>query len=215
VEPTVRGAGTLDKAMGIIALVTESPRSLADLIDGSGLPRATTHRLALALEAHGLLRRDRDGRFALGLRWITTGERAAEAFPLADVARPHLEALRDVTGESVQLYVREGRQRRCVVAVDSSHELRTIVPTGAILPLERGSAGRVLSGETGRPGWVETVGDRQEGVASVSAPVAGPDGAVLAAVSVSGPIDRIGRAPGRRHGAAVVEHAEKISAALS
>jgi len=215
VDATVRGAGTLDKAMALAALVTEQPRSLSELVDGSGLPRATTHRLALALEAHGLLRRDRDGRFALGLRWITTGQRAAAAFPLADIARPHLEALRDVTGESVQLYVREGAQRRCVVAVDSSHELRTIVPTGALLPMEKGSAGLVLAGGTGRSGWVETVGERQEGVASVSAPVPGPDGAVLAAVSVSGPIDRIGRAPGRRHGAAVVEHAEKIAAALS
>ena len=214
-DATVRGAGTLDKAMALAALVTEQPRSLSELVDGSGLPRATTHRLALALEAHGLLRRDRDGRFALGLRWITTGQRAAAAFPLADIARPHLEALRDVTGESVQLYVREGAQRRCVVAVDSSHELRTIVPTGALLPMEKGSAGLVLAGGTGRSGWVETVGERQEGVASVSAPVPGPDGAVLAAVSVSGPIDRIGRAPGRRHGAAVVEHAEKIAAALS
>lgn len=214
-ETTVRGAGTIDKAMALVALVTEQPRSLTELIEGSGLPRATAHRLAQALESHGMLRRDADGRFALGLRWITTGQRAAAAFPLADIARPHLEELRDVTGESVQLYVAEGQQRRCLVAVDSSHELRTIVPTGALLPMERGSAGRVLSGETGRSGWVETVGDRQEGVASVSAPVVGPDGVVLAALSVSGPIDRLGRAPGRRHGPAVLEHAERISAALA
>jgi DNA-binding IclR family transcriptional regulator len=215
VESTVRGAGTIDKAMALVALVTEQPRTLADLVEGAGLPRATTHRLATALEAHGLLRRDGDGRFALGLRWITTGERAAAAFPLADVARPHLESLRDVTGESAQLYVREGTQRRCVVAVDSPHELRTIVSAGALLTLERGSAARVLSGMTGRAGWVETVGDRQEGVASVSAPVAGPDGAVLAALSVTGPIDRIGRAPGKRHGDSVVECAQRISRDLA
>ncbi len=214
-DSTVRGAGTIDKAMAVVALVTDAPRTLAELVEVSGLPRATAHRLALSLEGHGLLRRDLDGRFALGLRWITTGVRAAEGFPLADVARPHLEALRDETGESVQLYVREGDHRRCVVAVDSPHELRTIVATGALLPLERGSAGRVLTGPVGRAGWIETVGDRQEGVASVSAPVVGPDGGVLAAVSVSGPIDRIGRAPGRRHGEAVATSAHKISIALA
>jgi DNA-binding IclR family transcriptional regulator len=76
--------------------------------------------------------------------------------------------------------------------------------------MDVGSAGRVLTGEHARSGWLQTVGEREPGVASVSAPVHGSGGEVLAAVSVSGPIDRMGRSPGRRHGPAVVEAASLI-----
>jgi DNA-binding IclR family transcriptional regulator len=51
-------------------------------------------------------------------------------------------------------------------------------------------------------------------VASVSAPVRGPGGRVLAAVSVSGPIERLTRSPGRLHAPAVVAAGEKISRLL-
>lgn len=213
-EHIISQVGVLDKAMAVIAAIEDGPASLAGLVDQTGLSRATTHRLAVALEQHGLVRRDGEGRFVLGTRLIGLGRLAAHGFPLAERAEPVLVELRDSTGESVQLYVVEGDQRRCLLAFDSPHELRTIVAPGALLPLSAGSAGRVLSGEpTARRGWIETVGDRQAGVASVSAPVTdGPDGPVVAALSVSGPIDRIGRSPGRRHGAAVAAAAAALSA---
>jgi DNA-binding IclR family transcriptional regulator len=114
----------------------------------------------------------------------------------------------------VQLYVVDGESRVCVAALESPHGLRTIVAVGSALPLDRGSAGRVLTGAVGKHGWVETVEEREPGVASVSAPVHGADGAVVAAVSVSGPIDRMGRSPGKKYGAAVVEAAAAVAARL-
>ena len=147
---------------------------------------------------------------------IALGLAAAEAFPLEALARPVLMGLRDETGESAQIYVREGDARRCLVAVDSPHELRTIVAAGALLPLGRGSAGRILAGvEVGRSGWLETIGDREAGVASVSAPVRDLGGAVIAAISVSGPVERIGGTPGDRHGSQVVAAAVDLEAALA
>ena len=65
-----------------------------------------------------------------------------------------------------------------------------------------------------RRGWAATAAEREPGVASVSAPVRGPGGRVLAAVSVSGPIERLTRSPGRMHAAAVVAAGEKISKLL-
>jgi DNA-binding IclR family transcriptional regulator len=68
----------------------------------------------------------------------------------------------------------------------------------------------VLSGEIGRHGWIESIGEREAGVASVSAPIVGPDGAVVAALSVSGPIERLTRQPGKRFGETVVGAAHRI-----
>jgi DNA-binding IclR family transcriptional regulator len=132
---------------------------------------------------------------------------------------PALTRLRDETGESVQLYVREGDRRVCIAALESPHGLRTIVAMGASLPLDVGSAGRILAAPPGtesapnRRQWAESVGEREAGVASVSAGVLGADGVPVAAVSVSGPIERTTREPGRRYGDAVLAAARRIEAA--
>ena len=209
--------GVLDKAVTVLDAVARRPCSLAELVDATGLSRATAHRLAVALEAHGLVRRGGDGRFGLGLRLIALGHAAGEGLPLVDAAGPALEALRAETGESVQLFVREGERRVCVLSLESPHGLRTIVPLGAALPLDRGSAGAVLRGARGvaAKGWAESVAEREAGVASVSAPVLGRDGTLLAAVSVSGPIERTSRAPGRRYSSAVVKAARAVERALT
>jgi DNA-binding IclR family transcriptional regulator len=204
----------VDKAVGVLAALERGPQSLADVVAATGLSRATAHRLAVALEAHGLVRRDEDGRFTLGLRLIGLGHAAAEAVPGWLHARPALAWLQEQTGESVQLYVRDRDVRVCVESLEAPHELRTIVPVGARLPLDRGSGGRVLR-DAAPSGWVESVEERQAGVASVSAPVVDRSGRVVAAVSVSGPVDRTSRAPGRRYGAAVAEAAEHISRSLA
>jgi len=215
---SVSGVGVLDKAVSLLrALERRGPLGLSELQQAIGVPRATTHRLAVALEQHGLVRRDTAGRFELGLGLIGLGRSAAERFPVAALARDAMEALRDRTGEDVQLFIRDGDARRCVLSLQSGHALRWIVPEGALLPLDRGSAGRVLTRLPGRrqSPWIESVEEREKGVASVSAPVCDSLGVVLAAVSIAGPVERLTRSPGRRFGAAVVAAAEEIARRLA
>jgi len=207
---TLGGVGVLDKAVLVLDVLEVEPRSLAELVDATGLPRATAHRLATALEEHGLVRRDDEGRFTLGTRLVALGRAATEAFPLAGAAHKALRELRDATEESVQLFVPEADSRVCIAALQSPHGLRTIVPLGASLPLlGLGSGARVLSGQLGAQGWTESVGEREAGVASVSAPIM-DRGSIIAAVSVSGPIERTTKHPGRRYGEAVVAAARRI-----
>jgi DNA-binding IclR family transcriptional regulator len=169
----------------------------------------------VALEAHNLLRREADGGFALGWRLVALGRAAEAGQGLIEAAEPILRALRDRTGESAQLYLRDGDHRVCVAASESPHGLRTIVSVGAVLPVDRGSAGHVLLDEAGPRGWLASVAEREVGVASVSAPVHGADGTVIAAIGVSGPIERTTRHPGRRYGEAVVDAARALEAALT
>ena len=221
------GVGVLDKSVSVLSFLAEGdPASLAEVVEGTGLPRPTAHRLLSALEAHHLVAR-REGRYVLGLRLLGWGNRAAGT--VVERARPVLEWLRDESGESTQIYVREGEHRVCVASVERTTGLKDTVPVGAVLPLSRGSAGKVLlawapGGVDGRPeaaelrgirvrGWAESVAEREAGVASVSAPVLGQDGRLRAAVSASGPISRLGERPGERLADLVVEAARKIQEA--
>jgi DNA-binding IclR family transcriptional regulator len=211
-----RGVGVIDKAAAILDALEAGPVTLVALSAATGMPRATAHRLAAALETHGLVGRDAAGCFALGPRLASLGRAAAyRDRTLVDAAAPVLGWLRDRTGESVQLYVPAGDRRVCVASLESPHSLRTIVAVGASLPMDRGSAGKVLRCEPAavRRGWAQSVEERERGVASVSAPIR-VEGSVVAAVSVSGPLERTTRTPGRRYSAAVVEAARSIEQAL-
>ncbi len=207
---SVSGVGVIDKGVLILRALVRAPLDLAALQDETGLPRATAHRLAVALELHGLVRRDPQGRFCLGFELIRLGRAAEDEFPLAEITRPILTALRDATGESVQLYVADGDGRRCVVSLESTHGLRWIVPQGALLPLDRGSAGRVLQGDD----LAESVEEREPGVASVSAAVRDRGGRVIAALSLSGPVERLTREPGQRFGRQVADAAREVTSAV-
>ena len=71
-----------------------------------------------------------------------------------------------------------------------------------------------LSGVRKR-GWAQSVAEREPGVASVSAPVHSADGTVVASISVSGPIERLTRTPGKLHAQAVVAAGAALSRALA
>lgn len=210
---SVSGVGVLDKSVLVLHALsaTTDGMTLAELQDATALPRATAHRLAAALEDHGFVRRNGEGKYVLGLALGALAGAAQRQFPLALVARPILERLVEHTGESVQLYVREGDNRRCVLSMQSPHGLRWIITEGETYPLGRGSAGHVLAGRPlSRGGWIESVAEREAGVASVSAPVR-IDGNTIAAVSISGPIERLTRAPGKKFGIAVTKAAAGIA----
>ncbi|WP_369638166.1 IclR family transcriptional regulator [Nocardia sp. JMUB6875] len=224
------GIGVLDKAMAVLHAVAEQPCGLNELCARTGLPRATAHRLAVGLETHRMLARDSQGLWRPGPALSELATTASD--PLLDAAATILPRLREITGESVQLYRRDGNARVCVAAMEPAAGLRDTVPIGARLPLTAGSAAKVLLAwadpelqrtvlpeavfgeralaEVRRRGWAQSAAERAAGVASVSAPVRDAAGGVIAAVSVSGPIDRMGRRPGARWAADLVAAADAL-----
>ena len=224
------GIGVLDKAMTVLHAVAEQPCVLSELCERTSLPRATAHRLAVGLEVHQMLVRDEAGVWRLG---PVLGSLAANATDsVAEAAAHVLPRLREVTEESVQVYRREGAQRVCIASVEPLSGLRDTVPVGTVLPMTRGSGAKVLLAwadpmtqraiiadsvfterqlaEVRRRGWAQSVAEREAGVASVSAPIRDASGQMVAAISVSGPVDRIGRRPGSRWAADLLDAAEAI-----
>ncbi|GAA1347799.1 IclR family transcriptional regulator [Falsarthrobacter nasiphocae] len=234
-ERSSSGVGVIDKAAAVLNALEAGPTSLAQLVTTTGLARPTVHRLALALIHHRLVARDMHGRFVLGNRLVELASGAGEDRLIA-AASAALLSLRTTTGESAQVFRRQGDWRVCVASAERPIGLRDTIPVGTKLSMKGGSAAqvllawedhsRLLEGLEGarftpavlagvrRRGWAQSLGEREPGVASVSAPVRGPSGRVIAAVSISGPIDRLTRQPGRLHAEAVVHAAATITAAL-
>ena len=228
------GIGVLDKAVGVLHMVAESPCGLAELCERTGLPRATAHRLAAGLEVHRLLARDTEGRWRLGPALTELAGQVND--PLLAAGAAVLPRLRELTGESVQLYRREGTSRVCVASLEPPVGLRDTVPVGTRLPMTAGSGAKVLLAysdnatqqsvlmtakftertlaEVRKRGWAQSAAERESGVASVSAPVRDGRGAVIAAISVSGPIDRMGRRPGARWAADLLAASEALTRRL-
>jgi DNA-binding IclR family transcriptional regulator len=222
----------LDKAVAILRAVAEEPATLAGLVDRTGLPRATAHRLAVALEGHRLVRRTPAGTWVPGPALAELGRAGTD---VAKVATRHLVTLRDTSGESAQFYVREGTARVCIAAAERVSGLRDTVPVGARLPMTAGSAAHALLAfapadevtpllpaasftartllDVRRRGWAHSIAEREPGVASLSAPVRDGGGAVLGAVSISGPVERLGRRPAPEVVRAVLDAAAAIGRA--
>jgi DNA-binding IclR family transcriptional regulator len=211
-SPETNGSNrTLERAAAILDAVGRSAVSASELSRQTGLSVSTTHRLALQMVDCGFLRRLEGGNFRLGDRFVRSA--------LENAGMPVLQELRDQTGETVQLWVRRGGERVCLLSSDSQQELRAILPAGSHLPLPQGSAGRLLAAEEdaldelASNGWVESVGIRTPGLGSISAPVVTDEG-IIAAVCLAMPLARVIESPGKDHGDKVIQAAQRIAQSL-
>ena len=229
------GVGVLDKTVKILDALESGPATLGQLVTATKLARPTAHRLAIALERHRFVLRDQHGRFVLGSRFAELAAAAGEDRLLA-AAGPILQTLLDRTGESAQIYRRQGEQRVCIAAVERASGLRDSIPVGAMLSMEAGSAAQILLAwedsdrlhqslrharfssaklaAVRKRGWAESINERDEGVCSISAPIRNASGQVIAAISISGPSGRMGSNPGHRYAPLVMGAGKYLTDAL-
>jgi len=190
----------LDKAVGVLRVAAAEPVGLAELCERTGLPRATAHRLAVGLEVHGLLHRGSDGKWRPG---PALAELAAGGVdPLLEAAASVLPRLRDTVPVGSRLPMTAGSGAKVLAAWSEPAVQRSLLADARFNE-------RALV-DVRRRGWAQSVAERESGVASVSAPVRDAGGNVVAAVSVSGPIERIGRRPGVRWAADLLAAAEAL-----
>lgn len=229
-------AGTEEAASGVIAVtralrvleafgVNDPQLSLAELSRRTGIHKTTVLRLARTLAADNYLVQKEDGSWRLGRAAGWLGACYQATFNVQDVVEPVLRDLTIKTGESASFYVREGRQRTCLVRVEGPQAIRHHVRIGAALPLDSGSPGRVIlafSGEPGdlyetirRRGFHLSLGEREAEVSSVSAPVFGLHWRLLGSMCISGPTARLGEDRLLELAQTVVDAANKLSYAMA
>lgn len=197
------GVAAVDRALGILAAFepTDKALTLAELAQRTRFYKSTILRISQSLLRHGFLQRLEDGSYRIGPAPLMLGALYQRSMRMGDIMLPLMHELADQTGESVSIYSRNGDVRVCIHRVDSKHAVRDHVREGDVLPLDRGSGGRILlafSGTRGEP--YETirteycyasVGERDSETAGVSVPFFGSGQAILGALTLAGPRSRL------------------------
>ncbi|OWA35136.1 IclR family transcriptional regulator [Saccharibacillus sp. O16] len=213
----------VERALDILMCFTRNNSlSLTEIAGAVGLHKSTVHRLMTTLEEKGFVSRDASTeKYRLGIKIWELSAHLSNTDDPALLLLPSMERLRDELDETVSLYVRDGRERLRIQAVQSTQAIRRVAPVGARLPLYVGASSKVLVAFASEreqeyilsdPVWPDTFGrtafrdqlrairaagyaisveEREQGATSVAAPVFDRQGNLAAALSVSGPLARL------------------------
>jgi DNA-binding IclR family transcriptional regulator len=222
-----QGVAAVERAFAILGAFRADdtgPVSLAELAVRTGLYKSTILRIAQSLMRHRFLQRTDDGRYQIGSAALMLAAHYQRGLHVRDVLLPIMRELAQASGESVAFYVRENDKRVCLLRVDSSRPIRYHVREGDVLPLEKGSGGRVLLAFADAPGepydsirrdnYFISLGDREQEIAGVSAPVFEMNHRLAGALTLAGPTSRFDDAFARRMRAPLLTAAARATQAL-
>ena len=136
-----------DRALQALEELADAPGGLGvtDLGRHLGVDKSTAHRLLATLQARGFVRLNaHTQRYALGLRLAGLGAVAVQGVDLTEVARPHLEALRDATGEAASLAVYSEGEAIFLAKAAAAGALTVNHGAGTRLPVHCSALGKVL-----------------------------------------------------------------------
>ncbi|WP_163541978.1 IclR family transcriptional regulator [Occultella kanbiaonis] len=141
-------ASTLVRGLSVLEMVAAAGDgiSVTEVAAQAGTDKSTASRLLATMRELGYVQqRVRDRRYVLGSRclWLAQAYQATHDH-LVDLARPHLAGLRDATGETVHLAVREGVHVVYVAQEDSGQSVTVQSVIGTRTPLQRTAMGRAI-----------------------------------------------------------------------
>ncbi|MDP5275011.1 IclR family transcriptional regulator [Chengkuizengella axinellae] len=230
----------VDRALDILLCFTDTTDlGLTEIAEKTGLHKSTVFRLLASLEAKGFVTRDSSTeKYKLGFRIWELSVNLSQGDDPATILLPEMERLRDILGETISLYIRDGSERIRIQAVQSKHSIRRVAPIGARLPLYVGASSKVLIAFADmntqenmindwkefidisaykdqmagirKVGYATSVEEREPGVAAVSAPVFNRSHQLVAALSVSGPLNRLTLENMKDHAGLIIESANRM-----
>jgi IclR family transcriptional regulator, acetate operon repressor len=196
------GTQAIDRAAQLLVRVVEAalPPSVGELAARAGLPKSTTSRLVSALERQGLVQRLGDrGRLTAGPVLLRYANRDVSS-TLVELATPSLRRLADASGETINLAVPGFDGVEHLAQEDTAHFVGVTDWVGRKVPFEPAANGKVfLAFRTPSPqfaqirarGYATSIDELEIGLTAMAAPVIGPMGDAIAALSISGPTARL------------------------
>jgi DNA-binding IclR family transcriptional regulator len=235
----VAGLRTLERGLDILDLYGQEALklSLSEIAEKINLTPSTTSRLLHTLNLRGYVSRDEETKkFSIGPQALRFSVSSLRTFDLRKIAAPFLQSLHQKYNESVSLYILLDGHRVCIDRLETTHALRHVVNVGDRLPLPRGAGGKVLLAwlaeeerkkipaadavpaseleKIRKQGYSISLGERDQGVSAIAAPIFDVSGRILCALAVAGPIVRLSPEVLAAMAPNVVDTARKVSAAL-
>lgn len=140
----VAGTQTLMRGLAILDCVANGLSDVGAISERLGTARSTTHRLLSSLVQQNYLHHIPYKGYLLGPQLLYLGARAQEQRPLAALARPHLEALAQQTGDTVHLGIREGEQVLYLDKITATKGLEMRSRIGQRMPMATTGVGKAL-----------------------------------------------------------------------
>lgn len=244
---SVKVVRAVERALDILEAMTQdnAEKGPTALAGGLGLDKSTVLRLLHTMELKGfVVQNPETQRYRLGPAVLALAGRFFSENELANIAFPEVERLRNLTGETVSIYVRNGFSRICVQRLEGTRSVRIFVRLGQRLPMYAGAASQVLAAflpdaeradflkglpvppDFDREAWIARLeevrksgysishGDRHPEIAAVAAPIFGRGERLVAALSLSGPVTRLDVERLRQLAPAVKERAAVVTSLL-
>ena len=240
------GTTAIDRGAELLVRVLESPEPVALTVvaAAAGIPKSTASRLMTALERRGLVEQVGErGRLRPGPAILRVAERGLLERNLMELGRPSLDALAELSGETVNLAVPGPGGVEHLAQAESKHFLgagqwvgrsvqyhcsangkvflafgRAAMPTSmpALTPATIVDAVRLTAElETVRSsGFATAVDELEPGLAAIAAPVRGAHGDVIAALSITGPALRMSPKRIAELRPALIDEANRLGARL-
>lgn len=216
-----QGLRTVDRAMeSLLAIAAKAPITPAELSQTLGVPVSTTYRYLSSLRKHGLIWELADATVAPGPRCVQLEAAFRRTFHQSSY-RELMAQLSRETGETVALLVPQGDEAICIDTIESTAPLRYSFSKGVAKPMLLGASAKAMlpwldadwldnaittspdldDDQRGRlraelpqirdRGYATSIGEVDQGVWAVGAPIFKANGALDASVSVIAPHFRV------------------------
>jgi DNA-binding IclR family transcriptional regulator len=205
---------SVQRAFAVLrCLSADRPKAtLTQFTQLTGLATSTVQRLLSTMEADDVLRRLPNGQYTFGGALLQFGVAALEGGELYVIVEPHLEALSAASRESANFGVlnRDGEVLYLRQSL-SPRAIRHVSWLGRRFSADGTAVGGALQGHTDARGLVATRKTLEPDVTAIAAPIYGAGGAIVGAISITGPTYRIDDAALAHFGTLLIREAAAVS----
>lgn len=221
-RPAARQVGSVQRAVEVLDALAEARTELGtnEIARRTGVNVSSISRLLSTLTTAGLVQHvPSTGRYRLGLKILQLAGAARESMDVRGMARPFLEELTAITGETSTLSLPGAHDLLTIDFVPSPQSVRSVAQVGRNSVAHATAAGKVLLTWGGRlpegelvrytdrtttdravleqeiehvraRGWAQAVGEREDELNAIAVPVLDGHRTLVAVLGVQGPASR-------------------------